>query len=428
MMSTMLFMLLALAMCLCIAAVFIWILLRQRPVRTSASQAKLNASVYRAQISDLDREHQSGHISTQEWQQTRDELSQRLLEDTSVGDDPEARKEKPALWTTVFLAIALPLASLSFYLWVGEPEALQAMATESPEKAMQSELSGMAQSLAKKLETNPDNQEGWVMLGRSYRALEKYDNAVSAYDRALKLSVDDGLRLERAEVLALKAKGNFDGEPWDVIREILKKDPQHKRALMLAGSASYAHDKYADALRYWQQARKLLASDHPDVPGLEGAIATAQNKLGLPVTAANITPPKASSSASSAAATATAAGSAGLPSGLNVTGQLSLAAALKGKASPSDMVFVYASPANGDRMPLAIFKSTVAKLPLNFTLDDSTAMLPDRKLSGAGEVILKARISKSGNAIPQSGDLTGTLGPVKVGAKGLVLEIKEQIP
>jgi cytochrome c-type biogenesis protein CcmH len=79
-------------------------------------------------------------------------------------------------------------------------------------------------------------------------------------------------------------------------------------------------------------------------------------------------------------------------------------------------------------MPLAIFKSTVEKLPLNFTLDDSTAMLPERKLSGAGEVILKARISKSGNAIPQSGDLTGTLGPVKVGAKGLVLEIKEQIP
>jgi cytochrome c-type biogenesis protein CcmH len=426
MMSTMLFMLLALAMCLCIAAVFIWILLRQRPVRTSASQAKLNASVYRAQISDLDREHQSGHISTQEWQQTRDELSQRLLEDTSVGDDPEARKEKPALWTTVFLAIAFPLASLSFYLWVGEPEALQAMATEPPEKAMQSELTGMAQSLAKKLEANPDNQEGWVMLGRSYRTLEKYDQAVSAYDRALKLSADDGLKLERAEVLALKAQGNFDGEPWDVIRDILKKDPQHKGALLLAGSASYAHDKYADALRYWQQARKLMAADHPDVPGLEGAIATVQNKLGLPVTAATTPPPKASTAAASAGVTASA--SPGGQAGLNVTGRLSLAAALKDKTLPSDLVFVYASPANGDRMPLAIFKSTVAKLPLNFTLDDSTAMLPDRKLSGAGEVILKARISKSGNAIPQSGDLTGTLGPVKVGAKGLILEIKEQIP
>ena len=425
MMSTMLFMLLALAMCLCIAAVFIWFLLRQRPVRTSASQAKLNASVYRAQISDLDFEHQSGHISAQEWQQTRDELSQRLLEDTSVGDDPGARKEKPALWTALLIALTLPVASLSMYLWVGEPQALQAMATEPPEKTMQSELSGMAQTLAKKLEANPDNQEGWVMLGRSYRTLEKYDNAVSAYDRALKLSADDGVKLERAEVLALKAQGNFDGEPWNVIREILKKDPQQKGALLLAGSASYAHDKYADALRYWQQARKLLAADHPDVPSLEGAIATAQNKLGLPVTPATSLP-QAPAAASGAGATASVSSAA--QAGLNITGRISLAAALKDKASPADMVYVYASPANGDRMPLAIFKSTVAKLPLNFTLDDSTAMLPERKLSGAGEVILKARISKSGNAIPQSGDLTGTLGPVKVGAKGLILEIKDQIP
>jgi cytochrome c-type biogenesis protein CcmH len=311
------------------------------------------------------------------------------------------------------------------YLWVGEPQALQAMATEPPEKAMQAELSGMVQTLAKKLEANPDNQEGWVMLGRSYRALEKYDNAVSAYDRALNLSADDNLKLERAEVLALKAKGNFDGEPWSVIRDILKKDPQQKGALLLAGSASYAHDKYADALRYWQQARKLLAADHPDVPSLEGAIATAQNKLGLPVTPATSLP-QAPAAASGAGATASV--SSGAQAGLNITGRISLAAALKDKASPTDMVYVYASPANGDRMPLAIFKSTVAKLPLNFTLDDSTAMLPERKLSGAGEVILKARISKSGNAIPQSGDLTGTLGPVKVGAKGLMLEIKEQIP
>ena len=139
-MSSMLFMSLALAMVLCIAAVFMWFLLRQRPVQTSASQAKLNASVYRAQIADLDVEHQSGHIGPQEWQQSRDELSQRLLEDTSVGDDPEARKEKPALWTTVFLAIAFPLASLSFYLWVGEPEALQAMATRYGLLAMCSSL------------------------------------------------------------------------------------------------------------------------------------------------------------------------------------------------------------------------------------------------------------------------------------------------
>jgi cytochrome c-type biogenesis protein CcmH len=101
---------------------------------------------------------------------------------------------------------------------------------------------------------------------------------------------------------------------------------------------------------------------------------------------------------------------------------------LKAKVKPSDVVFIYATPANGERMPLAIFKTTVAQLPLAFTLDDSTAMTPERKLSAAGEVFVKVRVSKSGNAMPQSGDLTGTLGPVKVGSKGLKLEIKDQIP
>jgi cytochrome c-type biogenesis protein CcmH len=125
----------------------------------------------------------------------------------------------------------------------------------------------------------------------------------------------------------------------------------------------------------------------------------------------------------------TKAAPAAAASALNVSGQISLSAALKAKVSPNDAVFVYATPANGDRMPLAIMKTTVSQLPLNFMLDDSTAMTPERKLSMAGEVLVKVRVSKSGNAMPQSGDLTGASeGPVKVGAKGLKIEIKDQIP
>jgi cytochrome c-type biogenesis protein CcmH len=195
-----------------------------------------------------------------------------------------------------------------------------------------------------------------------------------------------------------------------VIREILQKDPQHFGALLTAGSASYAEGKFADALKYWEQARKPLDANNPDLEGLESAIAAVRDRLGMP--------PAKSTSASASAAT----------SGLNVTGQVNLSASLKSKASPNDVVFIYATPANGDRMPLAIFKTTVSQLPLNFTLDDSTAMTPDRKLSAAGEVMVKVRVSKSGNAMPQSGDLSGSLGPVKVGAKGLKLEIKDQIP
>ena len=425
--ANVLFVVLALGMVLCVAGVLMWVLLRQRPVVTHASQAKANAKVYRDQIADLDSEHESGHISDAEWQQSRDELSMRLLEDTSAQDDPVAKQEKPALWTAVLVAVALPLSAVGMYMWVGEPDALNPMAVQSNDKVDPTQLLQMAESLAQKLNDKPDNLQGWVMLGRTYRTLEKFDASVQAYDRALKLSADDDLKLERVEVLAMKSQGNFEGEPWNVIRDILQRDPQNYGALLMAGSASYSHEKFADALKYWQQARKPLAADNPDVPGLDEAIASVQQKLGMP--AQVVKGPSAQMNAAQTPAAAPSANTSGAASsGLTVSGQVAIAEALKGKVKPSDVVFIYATPANGERMPLAIFKTTVAQLPLAFTLDDSTAMTPERKLSGAGEVLVKVRVSKSGNAMPQSGDLAGTLGPVKVGAKGLKLEIKDQIP
>jgi len=410
--ASMLFVIIALGIALCVALVFLWVLLRERKPVTQASQAKANAKVYRDQILDLDREHDSGHISDQEWQQSRDELSLRLLEDTSAVDDPAAKAEKPAIWTAVVLAVALPLGSMGLYMWVGQPEALNPMAAKTPDQVDPKDLAKMAQTLADKLQAKPDNLQGWVMLGRTYRALENFDAALKAYDSALKLSADDDLKLERIEIIAMQRQGQFEGEPWNVIREVLQRDPQHFGALLTAGSASYAEGKFADALKYWEQARKPLDANNPDLEGLENAIAAVRDRLGMP-------PAKSSLTASSTSVAT---------SGLNVTGQVNLSASLKSKASPNDVVFIYATPANGDRMPLAIFKTTVSQLPLNFTLDDSSAMTPDRKLSAAGEVMVKVRVSKSGNAMPQSGDLSGSLGPVKVGAKGLKLEIKDQIP
>lgn len=411
--ASMLFVVIALGIVLCVAVVLLWVLLRERKPVTQASQASANAKVYRDQILDLDREHDSGHISDQEWQQSRDELSLRLLEDTSAVDDPAAKAEKPATLTALVLAVALPLSAMGLYMGVGQPEALNPLALKSTDQVDPKDLAKLAQTLAEKLKEKPDNLQGWVMLGRTYRTLENFAGALNAYDTALKLSDDDDLKLERIEVIAMQRQGQFDGEPWRVIREILQKDPEHFGALLTAGSASYAEGKFADALKYWEKARKPLDANNPDLPGLDNAIATVRDKLGMP--AATVSSASASSSGMGVA-------------GLSVSGQVSLSAAVKAKASPNDVVFIYATPANGDRMPLAIFKTTVAQLPFNFTLDDSTAMAPDRKLSAAGEVMVKVRVSKSGNAMPQPGDLSASLGPVKVGAKGLKLEIKDQIP
>jgi cytochrome c-type biogenesis protein CcmH len=419
------FLAVTLGMALCVAGVVVWVLLRQGPVVTSASQSQANVKVYREQILDLDREHANGHLSDAEWQQSRDELSVRLLQDTAVEDEPHVITQAQSWRTAVVIALVFPMSALGLYIWLGAPEAISPMLFASAsveaatEQAAPPNLDQIAASLANKLQADPNNLEGWILLGRTHRSMGNLDAALSAFERALKLNPDDELILTRAEVLAAKNQGRFDGEPWRVIREVLQRDPQNYGALLLAGSASYADNRYADALEFWQRARLQLSADHPDVPNLIEAMSTVQAKLKNP----------ASPSAAPAAQGAPSApASGGAASALNVSGQVRLSAALKSQTSPTDVVFVYAVPANGERMPLALLKTTVAQLPLNFTLDDSSAMLPDRKLSGASQVLVKARISKSGNAIPQSGDWEGSLGPVKVGSSGLNLEIKTQRP
>ena len=437
------FLAVTLGMALCVAGVVVWVLLRQGPVVTSASQSQANVKVYREQILDLDREHANGHLSDAEWQQSRDELSVRLLQDTAVEDEPQLITQAQSWRTAVVIALVFPISALGLYIWLGAPEAISpmppasALAEAATEQAAAPNLDQIVENLASKLQADPNNLEGWVLLGRTHRSMGNLDAALSAFDRALKLNADDELILARAEVLAAKNQGRFDGEPWRVIREVLQRDPQNYGALLLAGSASYANNRYADALEFWQRARLRLSADHPDVPNLIEAMSTVQAKLKNPASpsstpaaqsAQGAVPAQGSAASGTAPAAAVASAAGGAASALNVSGQVRLSAALKSQTSPTDVVFVYAVPANGERMPLALLKTTVAQLPLKFTLDDSSAMLPDRKLSGASQVLVKARISKSGNAIPQSGDWEGSLGPVKVGATGLDLEIKTQRP
>jgi cytochrome c-type biogenesis protein CcmH len=437
------FLAVTLGMALSVAGVVVWVLLRQGPVVTSASQSQANVKVYREQILDLDREHANGHLSDAEWQQSRDELSVRLLQDTAVEDEPHVITQAQSWRTAVVIALVFPISALGLYIWLGAPEAINplppasASAETATEQAAPPNLDQIVENLASKLQADPNNLEGWVLLGRTHRSMGNLDAALSAFDRALKLNADDELILARAEVLAAKNQGRFDGEPWRVISEVLQRDPQNYAALLLAGSASYANNRYADALEFWQRARLRLSADHPDVPNLIEAMSTVQAKLKNPASpsatpaaqgAQGAAPASGSAASGTAPAAAVASATGSAASALNVSGQVRLSAALKSQTSPTDVVFVYAVPANGERMPLALLKTTVAQLPLKFTLDDSSAMLPDRKLSGASQVLVKARISKSGNAIPQSGDWEGSLGPVKVGATGLDLEIKTQRP
>jgi cytochrome c-type biogenesis protein CcmH len=199
----------------------------------------------------------------------------------------------------------------------------------------------------------------------------------------------------------------------------LELDPKNLKALALAGSVAFESGEYDKAISYWKQARELAAPASDFANNLDQGIRDAQVAKGQPPSNAVVQAP----SATEPAATPAAAGN-----GARVTGRVSLSPQLAAKAAPGDIVFIFARAAEGPRMPLAIQRKTVADLPIDFTLDDSMAMSPAMKLSNFPRVVVGARISKSGNAMPSPGDLSGQLSDVKVGAEGLQIVIDSVQP
>ena len=392
--------------------------------------AQANAAVYRDQMAELDREFVMGNLNYEELKTARDELSQRLLADVSAGGlSDKAEVHVPAAsdavpwhkpWRAIgLLVFVVPVSSMLMYSVLGEPAALDPMALKqgvdtsvemTPEK-----LAEMATALTRRLQDEPNSMDGWVMLGRVQRARGHFEESTEAYAKALTLSRDDNLSIERAEVLAQKNGGSFAGEPWLIIQRVLTADPHHLNALFLAGSASYAEMNFNTALRYWERAREVVPADSPDAPELDRAIAEARSKMGLPAI-----PPRAVSAAETQASKAVMVAS-------SISGRVSLVKELQGLVARTDTVFVYATPVAGSRMPVAIVRTTADKLPFDFVLDDSTAMNPAVKLSGMEEVTVRVRISKSGQAVAQVGDYGVSLTPVKPGSKGLNLMVRDTL-
>jgi cytochrome c-type biogenesis protein CcmH len=391
--------------------------------------ATANAEVYRDQLADLDREFVLGNLNYEELKIARDELAQRLLidigADTSAAPVAAAVPKTAVVWRKPWWGIAamvfvLPVSSLLMYSVLGQPEALDPLAlvqgVQGPNDVTPEKLTEMATALTRRLQDEPNNMEGWVMLGRVQRARGHFEESAEAYAKALAMSRDDNLSIERAEVLAQKNGGSFAGEPWAIIQRVLTADPHHLNALFLAGSASYAELNFRSALRFWERAREVVPADSPDTPELDRAIAETRDRMGLPAIPPLAAAKEAPSPTSKAAKTAT-----------SISGRVTLVKELQGLVAPTDTVFVYATPVTGSRMPIAILRTTADKLPLDFVLDDSMAMSPTSKLSDMEEVTVRVRISKSGQAIPQPGDYGVSLTPVKPGSKGLNLMVRDTL-
>lgn len=383
-------------------------LLGRRPISGGASHSQVNLNIYRDQLRELDRDLEMEVIAREQYEASRREIEKRVLEESADASDVPAPAQ--VQWTLVsVVGVLLPAMAIGLYLTLGTPAALSGkdgVAADDASHAVTPErIEAMVRNLAERLKANPEDGEGWLMLAKSYGAMGRFGEASEAYQQALKrLPPDAQILADYADTLAMAQGRSLAGEPERLIEQALKTDPQNVKALALGGTVAYSKQDFKKAIELWQRILPLVPPESDLAQRLQGSIADAQAKIGGGGGAAKAT-------------------SALAPAAAAVSGRITLSPEAAKAVQPGDTVFVFARAAQGPRMPLAIFRTQVGSLPTEFRLDDSMGLSADRKLSQAGDVLIGARVSRSGSATPAQGDWESSLVPAKAGVSGVQLAI-----
>jgi cytochrome c-type biogenesis protein CcmH len=421
-----------------VAVALAWVLvpLLKRGGREGVALEASNAAILRDQQRELDADLSADVITREQYEESQRELERRVLDDAKASVAARAPPTQAAAWTAAILGGAIPITALVLYVALGNHDAFVAGATRTADGAAQHEVTpeqveAMAAKLAAKLERDPNNPEGWVMLARTYYALNRHADAAKAFERAIALMPDNAdLLADYADSIGA-AQGGLAGKPLELINQALKADPTHWKALALAGTAAFDRKDYAQAIAYWERMKATVPPSSPLSGSIDASIAEARelsglkSALGSGTAGASANVPPTARPAPSVAAASPAAPAA---PGATIAGTVELAPSLAARATPTDTVFIFARAAEGPKMPLAILRKQVKDLPAQFTLDDSLAMTPTMALSKFPTVVVGARVSKSGNATPQPGDLEGFSIAVKTGATGVVVVIDRALP
>jgi len=361
------------------------------------SRRQMNAAIYREELDKLVAEHAAGLINADEYEMSHAEMRQRLFQDTSEEDDRSVMGSSKKV--VIGLCVFIVLLSSAMYFSLGDVIRIAQYNEQRP--TTQAGVEKMVAEFALKMEKDPGNLKGWAMLARSYRILGRNQDAANAYARAGSFINDDPeLLAEYADTLASVSNGNFSGKPLALINQALKIDPNNLLALWLSGSASFAAQNYKAAVQAWERLANQLPPGSEEARAIQGSIAEARSKGGLTSTIASV------------------GGSKG------ISGKIELSAELKSQVKPSDTVLVIARQP-GERMPVAVLKVAVGDFPMNFVLTDALAMNPNMPISKLSEVAIEVRISKTGMAKPEAGDLMSSVQTVKVGSNQVKLLINQ---
>lgn len=389
----------------------------QRSLHGRLRRKAANVAVYRSRLAELEADVAAGVTDASAAEQLRQELGQHLLEDVDPAADAAAASGPAPRHRLRAAALALLLALFAggFYFTQGSwrTQQLIAVAQRDPQAGQAMAIDAMVQRLATRLQTQPDDVEGWTMLGRSYFMLERYAEAAKAYAEANRRSAEpDADRLiGEGEALALARDRDLLGRPRELFEQALARDPASPKALWYAGLAAAQAQDYRVARERWL---KLREQQLP--PELASAL-----DLRLQEIAQLLNEPLP---ARGAAPTKTAA--AGAPE-LHV--RVSLAPELAGKTPPGSTLFVFAKAAEGPPMPLAVQRLDAGQLPREVRLDDSMGMMPQLKLSQFDRWVVTARITASGSVKAEAGDWEGSRPVSRVeSAQPIALVIDRVVP
>ena len=360
-------------------------LLRAARAQQDDQRQQQNIQIAREKKQQLEAQLADGEIDQAGFDSAYLDLQKSLALELERGEE-EAQKSR-GRWMALVVLLAIPATSIALYLMVGEyrvignPELVRAAPQPQTAAAPQMTLDEMETAIKQRLRDNPEDAEGWFMLGRTMMAKQQFDEAVTAYQRSNDLVADEpGILFALADALAMQNNGNLIGEPEELVQRGLKIAPRFPNGLWLAGMAAEQRKDYKSAHRYWTRLLPLVADNPDSTREIKSLLAMLEERDSDLVTAA-------------------------APS---VSNQLSLVVdispQLKARAKPEDAVFVYAKAMQGPPMPLAVKKIKLADLPVSLTLNDDDAMMPSMKLSSFPQVIVGARVSPSGNPVAQAGD------------------------
>lgn len=389
-------------------------LLRKPRTSEGAESAALSLQVLREQLSDLERERQAGTLDAAQYEKECADIERRAIED---GRQPPAAAvaESRQTWLAAAIGAAVAAIAIGLYALLGTPAAFQqpgaghAAGQQNAHSVTPQQIEAMVARLAERLQDNPGDGEGWLMLARSYNALGRFPEASAAFGRAMSLLPPDAQLLsDYADTLAMAQGRSLRGEPEKIIQRALAADPRNIKALALSGSAAFERQDYAAAIAEWRKVLDIVPPDSNVADRIRNSIADAESRSG--------------------GRAGEAGGNTAAKTGVSVQGVVALDSGLRSQVADGDTVFIFARPVAGAKMPLAIKRIQVRDLPARFTLDDSMAMPGGPKLSDHAQVVVGARVSKSGDATPRSGDLEGYADAVPAGATGVRLTISRQIP